>query len=601
MNSEYKSFRDKAFSALHLLAKESPEYEDAQMLIGSSESKASLSKNSVFKNIDTDWIDAIEKAIPALDIIIRKPSVAIEDIDEILPVEVSRHITEKSIKHLAQHTNLILDIKDDEVTPQKILNVYHDETYLTYENKFVNTLLARLAAFVDKRYRALADGRGTEKNYKFDYLTEFEHHLPDDGGKNSARIRLSIELTSPLDADVSELEANKEIDEKYRAALERVERINRAVASYQASAFANQMGRNYIRPPVIRTNAILKNKDLKECLTLWEYIESFDRVGYSVHNGEEKEMPSEEYISDLHSSVALQYVNFYNGVTQSEENRLLSKKRLFDITPDFSSNINEEELDDFLVYDSEYKKLVPISRLMNNRKKLSEDEKRISDAISIALKADEIIEERRRAEEEAKKRAELEAKLRAEREAKRIADLEARRAAKEEEKRLAKERAEQLAAEEAKRKEEQARFEAEEAEREEKRKADEEKRRRAYEEYRRMVTEAAEKEAEERLIMMLADLLFFPDDGNLEGRRPACPYTRLQYLGMARKKKKQVKIRMNKVVLYREAQKRIAELDDNSKEKSELIKKCEDIRNSLFSEKWQTVLNYNTVKDQSIQ
>ncbi len=437
MNSNYEYFRDKAFSALHGLARECPEFEDAEMLVGSSEAEATLFKQNVFKKIDTEWIDAIERAIPALDTIIRHPSVAIEDVDEILPVELSKHITEKSIKHLAQHTNLILNVDGDEVTPQKILNVYHDETYLTYENKFVNTLLARLSAFVDKRFAALADGSGTERNYEFNYKTEFEHHLEGGGGRNSARIHLRIELTSPLDAEASE--SNIDVNESYALAVERIRRINMAILSYRASAFATKMGRNYIRPPVIRTNAILKNKNLRECLTLWEFIESFDKVGYSMTLDEIAEMPSSSYISDLYSSVALQYLNFYNGVAENEGNRLLSQKHLFETAPEFDTEHHEDELDDYMVYDSEYRKTVPVSRLMNNRKKLSEDEKRIHLAIKVALRADEIInEELLRAEEEARRLARQ----------KRLEEEEARRRAEEEEARRRAEEAARIAAEE---------------------------------------------------------------------------------------------------------------------------------------------------------
>ncbi len=438
MNSNYEHFRDKAFSALRGLARECPEYSDAEMLVGSSEAQATLFKQNIFKKIDTEWIDAIEKAIPALDTIIRNPSVAIEDIDEILPIELSRHITEKSIKHLAQHTNLILNVDGDEVTPQKILNVYHDETYLTYENKFVNTLLARLSAFVDKRFAALVDGSGTERSYEFNYKTEFEHHLENGGGRNTARIHLRIELTSPLDAEASE--SNIDVNESYALAVERIRRINMAIMSYRASAFAAKMGRNYIRPPVIRTNAILKNKNLRECLTLWEFIESFDKVGYSMTLDEQAEMPSVNYISDLYSSVALQYINFYNGVAENEGNRLLSSKHLFEVDPEFNTEHQDDELDDYMVYDSEYRKTVPVSRLMNNRKKLSEDEKRIHTAIRVALRADEILnEELRRKEEEARRLARQ----------RRLEEEEAKRRAEEEEARRRAEEAARLAEEEA--------------------------------------------------------------------------------------------------------------------------------------------------------
>ncbi len=418
MADKYKKFKEKAFSAFRGLASEFPQFEDAEMLVGGAESQASLVHQDTYKNIDTEWIDAIEKALPSLDIIVRNPTVAIEDVDEVLPVELSRHITEKSIKHLAQHTNLIMSVKENgEVVPKQLLNVYHDETLLTYENKFINTLLARLYAFVDKRYRALMSSSGVERNYKFDYQTEFEHLLPDNSGKNLARIHLNIELTSPLN---DESEANLERKDKYIQAIQRVKRINMALISYQSSAFAQALGRNYIRPPVVRTNAILKNKNFKECLTLWEFIESFDKVGYTVRVDAEKEMPSGSYIGDLYSSVAFQYTNFYYDVVGNEDKRLLSEKHLFDVDPDFDADFSEEELQDYQVYDSEYKKTVPVSRLMNNRKKLSEDEKRIHRAMWVALKADEILNaemkaaeaemkrlaRQRRLEEEEKRRAE---------------------------------------------------------------------------------------------------------------------------------------------------------------------------------------------------
>ncbi len=423
MSVEYDKFKEKAFSAMRGLAKECPVFEDAEMLVGSSEATASLHEQKIYKSIDTEWVDVIERTLPALDLIIRNPNIAIEDVDEILPVEISRHITEKSIKHLAQHTNLILDIKKNgDVVPQKILNVYHDETLLIYENKFVNTLLARLSAFVDKRYRALMSSSGMEKNYKFDYATEFEHHLPDDSGRNLARIHLNIELTSPLN---EESESNWEIRERYVQALERIKRINMAIIGYQSSPFVRALGRNYIRPPVIRTNLILKNKNFRECLTLWEYIETFDKVGYTVRMDGAVEKPSHEYIRDLYSSVALQYSNFYYGIADGKDDvRLLSQKHLFEMEPLFDTEFPEEELEDYQVYDSEYKKTVPVSRLMNNRKKLSDDEKRIHRAILVALKADEILNAKLREEE--KERLRLARQRRLEEEEKRRAEEEAR-------------------------------------------------------------------------------------------------------------------------------------------------------------------------------
>ena len=447
--NRYQDFKEKAFSALSDLAKGSELYAETRMTVGSADTEAQLKRQIVRKSIDTEWIEKIEYALPYLDLIIRNPFVAIEDEEEIMPVELTKRISDKTIKHLSQHTNLILDIQGDEVTPKKLLNVFHEETYLTYENKFVNTLLSRLCAFVDKRYKALVGGSGTEQNYRFDYKTEFDHSSGVEEAKSFARINVSIELSSPLTADVSE--ADKKLIESFSDAISRVKRISLAVNSYMASSFAQKLGRNYIRPPVIRTNAILKNKNLKECLTLWEYIEGCEKVGYSVVSDEFHEMPSDDYVSDIYSAVALQYAQFYGGIAKGvEELKILSEKHRGEVFPDFTPDISEEEVKDYDLFDSEYKKLFPVSALMNNKKPLSGDERIIRDAIAVALKADEILEEeaKRLAEEEAKRLAEEEAKRLAEEEAKRLAEEEAKRLAEEEAKRLAEEETEPLAVEE---------------------------------------------------------------------------------------------------------------------------------------------------------
>ena len=458
MNKNYEEFRAKVFSAMRGLAKDCPEFSDAEMLVAASDVTATLKRSTVHKNIDVEWVDRIEEALPYLDLIVRRPTIMIEDVDEILPVELSRNIAEKTIKHLAQHTNMILTITEkDEVIPQKLLNVHHEETLLTYENKFINTLLMRLSAFVDKRYKFLKGGNGIERNYQFRYSTEFEHYADAYAGRNLAKVQLAIDLASPISEELSE--AEMEANERYIVTLERIKKISNALMSYMSSPYVRALGRNYIRPPVIRTNAILKNKNMRVCLNLWEYIESFDRAGYSFVNDEFTEVPSDNYVSDLYSSIALQYTDFYNGVAENaEDNRILANRHLSEVQPDFDSDFDVEDLEDYSVYDSEYKKMVPVSRVMNNRKKLSEDERRIRMAIMVSLKADEILHEEELAREAEERRiarekrlAEEEERRRAEEEARRLAEEEARRLAEEEAKKAAEEEARKLAEEEARR------------------------------------------------------------------------------------------------------------------------------------------------------
>ena len=531
MNTIYEEFRAEVFSAMRGLANECPAYADAQMLVAASDVTASLKRSTIHRNIDAEWVDRIEETIPYLDLIVRHPTIMIEDVDEILPVELSRNIAERTIKHLAQHTNMIQAItEDDEVIPLQLLNVHHEESLLTYENKFINTLLVRLAAFVDKRYKQLKGGCGTERVYQLRYATEFEHYTNEVGNRNQAKIHLAIDLTGPS-ADLSEAEA--EANERYADTLARIKRINDALTSYMSSPYVRTLGKNYIRPPVIRTNAILKNKNMRVCLNLWEYLESFDKAGFSSASEEYTEMPSDQYISDLYSSVALQYTEFYNGVTEDPENtRLLANRRLSEVYPDFDPDFDIEEIDDYRVFDSEYKKLVPVSRLANSHKKLSEDERRIRMAMIVALKVDEILYERelaRLAEEEARRRAEEEARLRAEEEARRLAEEEARRLAEEEARRLAEEEAALRAAEDKRLEELATAIVA--GSRTNRGQADEP-------EFAYMDSEVDE------------------DDY----RTLVLPYTRPQYLAFPRKKKKAILMTVKKLVDYRDARVALEEL-----------------------------------------
>ncbi len=628
MNKFYEDVKSKALASYRALAKEYAPFEDANMLLGAAEKSVSLTRSKTVKTIDTEWITKIEEAIPELDTVIRRPMVAIEDVDEVLPVELSKHITEKSIKHLAQHTNYILDVKDDgEVVPQKILNVFHEETYLTYENKFVNTLLSRLSAFVDKRLRSLGGTSGVEMDYKFDFSTEFEHLISDDGGRNSARINLRIELTSPLSQETSE--SDNEINERYSEALNRIKRINMALISYRSSSFAEKLGKNYIRPPVIRTNAILKNKNLRELLNLWEYIEGYDKVGYSFVSDKYYELPSDEFVGGMYSSAALQYLHLYSGISGGlEDNRLISEKHLFDVMPEFDDELLNDSIEDYHVYDSEYKKTVPVSRLMNNRKKLSEDEKKIREALLLALREDERITEELLRQEEARRLSEEEAKRLAEEEAKRIAEEKAKRRAEQRAKRLAEKEAKRLAEEEAKRlaEEEAKRFAEEEA----KRLAEEEAKRLAEEEAKQLAEqlELMQLEGEDKVEELIEEQLsedkahldtklddvissvisghraiplsmfgtplvsrghsgavigvsFVFKGGNEKGALFVVPYTREEYIGMPRKKKKRVLTSIKALLAYSSIARLLAALESLDNRGERINERIEKLRARL--------------------
>ena len=109
----------------------------------------------------------------------------IEDVEEIVPIALSRKTTIESVRHLAQHTDLIqsIDEKTGKITPSKLLNVHKEESLMTYENKFVNTLIDRLYIFINRRYEKLAQVSKDEEVFSLGYDT-----ILDDGAGGKMKI-----------------------------------------------------------------------------------------------------------------------------------------------------------------------------------------------------------------------------------------------------------------------------------------------------------------------------------------------------------------------------------------------------------------------------
>ncbi len=95
--------------------------------VNSGKRDLALSVRYSENKVDMRWIEEIEKAIVPLDNIIRNPRRFIEQLEEVVPIEQARQITQESIQHLAQHTNMIAKVDPGgEVTPDKIINIFKE-------------------------------------------------------------------------------------------------------------------------------------------------------------------------------------------------------------------------------------------------------------------------------------------------------------------------------------------------------------------------------------------------------------------------------------------------------------------------------------------
>lgn len=308
-----------------------------------------LKKRYMLRAIDETWVNIIEDTLPALDVIMRNPSKFIEEKEEVLPIELSKNISVRSLQHLSQHTNYISKIEGDKITPTKILNVYREETLQTYENKFINTLINRLFIFVNRRYQIAKKAGQDEKTTSLEFNDSFDH--------GQVKVNMNFKMEISEGAEYSEDKATRNYT--YTTDLwRRVEKLHKVVTTYAESDFVINMGQSYIRPPVMRTNAILKNKNLRQCLTLWQFIETYENAGYSMLVQENLEKIDEKYLKEIYSSLALQYLIFRHNIHNE-----------FEVDATIASQVTEEELHPRLVDD--------LTDLKNTEEFDVEDEKRV--------------------------------------------------------------------------------------------------------------------------------------------------------------------------------------------------------------------------------
>lgn len=374
-------------------------FDDFVRWIQKSENTLAMGRKKMEKQIDADWIEAIEPCLQVLDRVTRNPRKFIKDEKDILPIELSRNITAESVRHLAQHSNLIDRVDGDQVTPSKILNVYKEESLDTYENKFVNTLIDRLYLFVHRRYDRLREAGFDEAcaNLRF----ESELKTPEGG---EVTLRFEIETKDRAEAPGQE----------GPSVWDRVERIRRFVDEIKRSPFVKEMKGLYVRPPIMRTNAIMKNQDLKQCLVLWQYIESYDKIGYELNVSERIENPDQTMVEELYELTALHYLLFRRytaGETRAEA--LKQRKTSRPARPRIVKTYQDELVPDYNFYEVEQRKVMEQGGASLSRRKLSEDEllirREITEALAsekkrkAKLAAEEKERERRRFEQERKR------------------------------------------------------------------------------------------------------------------------------------------------------------------------------------------------------
>ena len=398
----------------------------------SGASEVSFMHRFVDKQIDIAWVEAIEDAIIPLDNIIRNPRRFIVQEEEIVNIELARKISPESIRHLAQHTNMIAKVEDDTVTPNRILNIFKEESFETYENRFIYTLLINLQYFISKRLKAINDC--VDGNNVTSILFKDNFSI----GKEN--VKCSFEMT--IDSPGFKMDGNLlDVDPEKLSKFQRIERIKKILYDFQNSPLIKALhGTSLVRPPIMRTNVLQKNPDFKKAKALWDFIETYRESGFAVEVTETNEIPNDLYLSDLYSTMVLNYSLLKHHIGSEGEYEPQKKRKI--ITPKIIERTFMDVLDD-LTFDIDVVQRIFNEQVVKSTKKRQKQEKEVLAVIDRALSA----EKKRRDDIEAARLAVLEAE-RAERQ--RIRDEQRRKLEEERQAKLLEKQEQQRLREEAK-------------------------------------------------------------------------------------------------------------------------------------------------------
>ena len=234
-------------------------------------------------NFDLTWVKIIEDTIPALDEIIKNPRINTKNVSNIVPIELAKKTNSESIRHLSSHSQFVKEIDSEgNVIPNKILNIETEDNYLTYENKFIATLIRRLVLFVEKRYEYIE---------KYSPLRDYEVLYV----KNKSIIN-GIEYTvesKVISSKISENTSDKEVAST--TFMKKIAFIRKYVKYFYSSPFMKMFkNEKNVRSPILQTNIIRKNPRYRKCYELYRFIETYDKLGVSFLIKETFDKPTVE-------------------------------------------------------------------------------------------------------------------------------------------------------------------------------------------------------------------------------------------------------------------------------------------------------------------
>ncbi len=243
--------------------------EKSDIFIKSMSSDMHFKSELAMDSVSFDWVDRIEAACPYVDNIIRNPKLALINESDVVKIEKARKITVESVKDLSKHTHYIdkIDAKTNEVHPSRILVLRREETYNTYENRFIYTLITNLSRFLMKKEAFLED---------FDTRSDKTLEYVGSTNTNSERLNIELKISSK---ELPQGQNGNNFENEIDSIRKRVKKIRDYINSWRRNEFMTSLDKAHVAfviPPIKKTNMILKNPNFQIAMKLWEFLQNYD-------------------------------------------------------------------------------------------------------------------------------------------------------------------------------------------------------------------------------------------------------------------------------------------------------------------------------------
>ncbi len=227
------------------------------------ESKLDVHIDIKKKELNTEeWIEMILFSIPYLYKALEMRNKQIITEEDIVKVELVKKVSVETVKHLSKNTNFIDEIDEEtgDVKPSKLLEAHKEENFITYENRFIYTLVLLITDFINyKKGKGLfAEGEKNIKKVQYEAKSKVE--------------KQRITIKSEVEIDESDLSDKTEQNNRIAEGLAKIDEGLEQLYATEIFKLLSSKRTTLVKPPLKMTNVLLKNVNFQYAVKLWNYL-----------------------------------------------------------------------------------------------------------------------------------------------------------------------------------------------------------------------------------------------------------------------------------------------------------------------------------------